>query len=213
MKRIDLTEQQFGRLTVCSFSHNNKAGEPYWNCKCTCGNQAVVRAGKLKSGHTKSCGCLKIEASRAIGSRIGSKASAWKGGRGKDKDGYVTIYTGPRSRSTFSLRPREHRSVMEQAIGRPLFDGETVHHKNGDRSDNRLENLELWNSWHPPGQRVSELVKWAKDILSRYDPQSLTHCHYTADADYVGAVNILAKTTRNCPVPMIPVAILRKRSS
>lgn len=50
----------------------------------------------------------------------------------------------------------EHRKVMAEAIGRPLRRGENVHHRNGDRGDNRLENLELWLRSQPPGQRADE---------------------------------------------------------
>ena len=62
----------------------------------------------------------------------------------------------------------EHRYVMEQILGRPLFLGENVHHKNGDRLDNNPANLEVWISKQPPGQRVSDLVEYAINILKRY---------------------------------------------
>lgn len=55
----------------------------------------------------------------------------------------------------------EHRVVMEQHLGRPLKRGETVHHVNGIRDDNRLENLELWYSPQPYGQRVEDLLRYA----------------------------------------------------
>lgn len=62
----------------------------------------------------------------------------------------------------------QHRQVMGEYIGRPLRKDENVHHKNGDRSDNRIENLELWSKSQPAGQRVVDKVRWAREILADY---------------------------------------------
>jgi hypothetical protein len=67
----------------------------------------------------------------------------------------------------------EHRWIMERRLGRQLLPEETVHHINGVRDDNRTENLELWSSSHPPGQRVDDKVTWAVRILRQYAPEHL----------------------------------------
>lgn len=59
----------------------------------------------------------------------------------------------------------EHRIVMENVLGRPLKPFENVHHKNGIRNDNRVENLELWSKPQPVGQRPEDLVDW---VLESY---------------------------------------------
>lgn len=77
------------------------------------------------------------------------------------KDGYRMLKV--EGRSIF-----EHRLVMERHLGRQLLASETVHHVNGNRSDNRLENLELWSSMQPKGQRVQDKVEYARAILALY---------------------------------------------
>ena len=61
-----------------------------------------------------------------------------------------------------------HRVTMSEMLGRDLFPGENVHHKKGVRSDNRPENLELWVSHQPKGQRPEDLLEWADEIITRY---------------------------------------------
>jgi len=60
---------------------------------------------------------------------------------------------------------------MSEHLGRPLREDEYIHHKNGIRDDNRIENLELWASSQPAGQRVTDLVEWARGLLSRYESE------------------------------------------
>lgn len=61
-----------------------------------------------------------------------------------------------------------HRIVMQDILGRELMPGENVHHINGKRYDNRPENLELWSSSQPKGQRVEDKLRWAREIIAIY---------------------------------------------
>lgn len=156
---------KFGRLTILERVPPPKKGNqnPRWKSICECGNTSEAYAHNLMSGNTKSCGCL----------RSGPTSSRAKK-RTFNKDGYAFIRVPGHPRSNkHTDRVREHIIVMEEVLGRYLLPGEEVHHKNGVRSDNRPENLELWNRSHPSGARIPDQIEWAVTILERYAPHHL----------------------------------------
>lgn len=146
-KKISIGEV-FGNLIVISKDKNIKyklSSKQYWICKCCCGNVTTTDTSSLRSGRTKSCGCLRN-----------------KGGKITNK-GYKVIYSRQDKKYI-----QEHRHVYEQHYGVKLLPHHNVHHINGDRTDNRIENLELWDTSQPSGQRVKDKIEFYFKLVNEY---------------------------------------------
>src|SRR5439155_23544818 len=70
---IDLSGQRFGRLLVgkradaLNLAVRDARNEVFWVCRCDCGKTTIVRSAKLRSGRTRSCGCLHRDTAQALG--------------------------------------------------------------------------------------------------------------------------------------------------
>lgn len=136
----------------------------YLNCK-SCRFKAEKNScpecGDVKTARAKRC-------QPCNNTLRGPDHPAWRGGIVLDKHGYVREFAPDHPRANMGRYVKQHHLVMEQELGRYLLEGESVHHKNGNRQDNRIENLELWRVGQPAGQRVADQVAWAKQILALY---------------------------------------------
>jgi hypothetical protein len=150
-QRIDVCHigNVYGKLTVISFSHRvkykSKSTKKFWVCKCECGKEKFVATSELTSGRTKSCGC-----SRNKGGKI-------------DNNGYRNIYVREQKKYV-----QEHRHVYETHYGIKLKPHQNIHHINGDRKDNRIENLELWDTSQPSGQRIEDKILYYHSLIDEY---------------------------------------------
>ena len=96
-------------------------------------------------------------------------------GIGYLKHGYrwIPVPSGLRHLTGGEPSAAEHRLVMSVFLGRQLAPDEVVHHRNGVRTDNRIENLELWSVMQPKGQRIYDKVEYAIELIRRYRPDLL----------------------------------------
>lgn len=189
-----------GKVTHCSVSGCDRATRSFVKGMCTLHYQRSI-AGKpldapMMTPRGAICsvdGCERKNSSRGlcaahkqrvdagddldrpIQQRSPAGSMAWTGWVRNPRSGYVYRSRSDRRRMRIQL---QHRFVMEQALGRELREGENVHHLNGMRDDNRLENLELWSTSQPSGQRIEDKTAWAKEWLAMYEPGPSRRANY-----------------------------------
>lgn len=168
--RSDEYTCQRGHVEAHKIKRGIRNGKQRWGCsECTKyqwdGDQMLICVveGCSTGMRTKITGWCDKHSRRMsqYGSLDGSDKKAPNG------SGYTNPY-GYRQLCINGVVITEHRWVMEQHLGRRLLSGETVHHKNGVRNDNRIENLELWSKAQPPGQRVEDKIAWMTEFLADY---------------------------------------------
>lgn len=156
---IDLIGQKFGRLTVVEFC-GIKDHKARWKCACDCGLSVIATTGNLRSGNTKSCGCLRREEARALG-----KANTVHGESHDNRTRLYSIWCGMRqrcnnkNRDAYSLYGGKGVRVCDEWSGFPAFREWALSH--GYRDDLSIDRIDSNGSYEPGNCRwipISENV-------------------------------------------------------
>lgn len=131
---------------------------------------AIKEAGLPKRNKSEA---NRLLAAKGIFSYKDEKNPNWKGGRSINNNGYVRIRLNPNN-PYYSMAHEdeyilEHRLVMAEYLGRCLFPWEVIHHKNGIKTDNRLENLELLptNKYHLIDSVTKSYIKSLQERITK----------------------------------------------
>lgn len=129
-----------------------------------CIGKRTVNQNNLKwwneGDHKADCQCARCK------DQTGKNNPMWNGGKSY-QSGYIAVKVYPENKFYEMADSKgyifEHRLVMAQKLDRPLVKGETVHHINGNKKDNRYMNLELWFTNHGHGVRILDMLdSWVK---------------------------------------------------
>ena len=149
---------RYGTLIALKELPKDRWGMRRWQFKCDCGNEIKRTLNDVRRGHQRTCG----KSHRNIGTKRIAR-------------GYVYIYKPKHPNADSWGWIGEQRLVMSENLNRRLTPNETVHHKNGIKTDNHIENLELWVESHPKGQRIKDMVDFCIALLKEYKPEVLNN--------------------------------------
>ena len=157
-------------LCIAHYERKKKYGDPLGAAKPKTGGACTVKSCDsslpvMAKGMCRNC----YARNKRHGSPDGY--SDWYNRRFEtiiDENGYAHVYDPSHPNARKGGRVPEHRHVMADYLDRPLKPHENVHHINGNRADNRIENLELWITSQPSGQRPQDLLEYARAIISEY---------------------------------------------
>ena len=151
--------EKYNNWTVLEYMKKNKNEHQKVLCRCSCGTEKIVTLKTIRRGESKSCGCYRNTLYKK--NKFGKGNPQWKGGKVLNSQGYVEI----RYNNSYV---KEHRYVYEQHYGIKLLPHQNVHHINGNRTDNRIGNLELWDTSQPKGQRVEDKIDYYFKLINEY---------------------------------------------
>lgn len=186
MKKIDLTGQKFGRLTAIKPVVVN--GYRKWLCVCDCGNIKTVTAGSLRSGGTKSCGCLSKEFLDLTGEKFG-RLTVESINKEKTKNGYIhwNCVCDCGNKVIVSTSNLTNKDVSKRVQSCGCLKRES----SSQRFSSKLEGMKFG--------KLTVLYRTGTQIQGNGDKKSYWHCRCECgtEVDVIGK-NLLNGNTQSC---------------
>jgi|TARA_B110000483_G_C18040298_1_gene482330 hypothetical protein len=170
---IYFPKEKFGDITLLN-SPTSITTKLRCIVKCDCGNKADYNVGGIKAKKTTHCGCERPEVVSTYLDIVNGKLVT-SANKSTNKGGYVTysINNGEYNGNIFHGPYSGHKLIYEMYNGVTLTSNQNIHHKNGVRDDNHIDNLELWDTSQPAGQRVLEKLSYYFELVKSHSNNPL----------------------------------------